>query len=176
MEEWRPVYEFPDYEVSSLARVRRVTPFPKQPNRKFGIMAISISVRGYCRAKFAASDGTFVYRLVHNIMAKAFLPNPGMHTSACHNNGIKTDNRLENLRWDSVRGNVLDREKHGTENSGERNGSAKLTAGQVLEIRKLRANGARSTSLAGTYGVSHQQILKICKGEKWKYLLPPDAC
>jgi hypothetical protein len=168
MEEWRPIYGFPDYEVSSLGRARRVTPYPHHPNRKPGLMKQSLSVRGYYRFKLAAPDGTFKHRFVHNLMAQAFLPNPGRHASVCHNNGVKTDNRMENLRWDSQHGNIKDKEKHGTSNSGEKNGHARLTQEQVLEIRDMNESGATYASLGDIYGVSGAQIGRICRGEKWK--------
>jgi len=168
MEEWRTVYGFPGYEVSNFGLVRRVTPYPTQPNRRLGFVRPSISVRGYYRVKLAAPDGTFKHRFLHSVMAEVFIPNPGRHTSVRHNNGVKTDNRLENLSWgyrDIVEpeGGLL---RNG--NSGERNAGARLTAEQVLEIRGMNESGATYASLGGIYGVSGTQIGRICRGEKWK--------
>jgi hypothetical protein len=39
----------------------------------------------------------------------------------CHTNGKASDNRLENLRWDTPANNVADRKKHGTYQWGKNN-------------------------------------------------------
>ena len=54
--------------------------------------------------------------------------------------------------------------------SGESNGCAKLTTGQVLAIRTARAGGAKQRELAAIYGVGQTQISKICIGKRWKQI------
>lgn len=53
-------------------------------------------------------------RPAHQIILETFigLCPKGMET--CHNNGIKMDNRLKNLRWDTRKSNGIDRRNHNT--------------------------------------------------------------
>lgn len=50
---------------------------------------------------------------------------------------------------------------------GERNGRARLTEAQVLEIRAERANGEKYSELSKKFGISKTQIARIVKGESW---------
>lgn len=63
--------------------------------------------------------------------------------------------------------NVRDRQERGRQAKGERNGRAKLTAEQVLEIRK---DTRPDKEIAAEYGVNKRSIDKIKKYEIWKHL------
>ncbi len=62
--------------------------------RRFG----NISGKGYMRV-IIRDKGKPRTVFVHTIVALAFLPNPNNKPQINHKNGIKTDNRPENLEW-----------------------------------------------------------------------------
>lgn len=63
--------------------------------------------------------------------------------------------------------NVADMMQKGRQPRGSRNGSAKLTPAQVLEIF---ASTEKQAVLAARYGVVHTAISKIKRGHKWAHL------
>lgn len=90
-EEWRPVLDYEDaYEVSTLGNIRRIgadkclTPtVARQP--------------GYPRIDLFAG-GQRIPAYVHTLMLKTFI-GPRLGRTANHKDGVKSNNRLENLEW-----------------------------------------------------------------------------
>jgi hypothetical protein len=49
---------------------------------------------------------------LHRVVLLAFVGPRPANCEACHSNGIRSDNRLANLRWDTRESNVADRVRH----------------------------------------------------------------
>lgn len=103
---------------------------------------------------------------VHRLVALAFLGDaPEGFPHVRHLDGDPLNNRPGNLAWGNPKQNAEDRTIHGTENSGERNGCAKLTWEDVAQIR-----GATGTQrvIAARFGISQGQVSRIRLGQCWR--------
>ncbi|MBF6326594.1 HNH endonuclease [Nocardia cyriacigeorgica] len=117
-EQWRPVLGWESgYSVSSHGRVRSEARIVERANGwKYTVsgrmLNPRIDDRGYPQvALYRNGRGSF--RRVHTLVLEAFVgPRPD-RADGCHNNGVKTDNRIGNLRWDSRVSNSLDTVEHG---------------------------------------------------------------
>ncbi|QDV36402.1 HNH endonuclease [Tautonia plasticadhaerens] len=108
--------------------------------------------------------------MVHHLVLEAFVcPRPPDRV-CCHNDGNASNNRIENLRWDTHLSNTLDKAKHGTQPRGEAMSTAKLKEWQVLEIRRLHSEGVSVPRLAKEYGVRPGTIRKVVKRQSWTHL------
>lgn len=99
------------------------------------------------------------------ILAHGEPPAPNFH--AAHSCGNPPCVNPKHLRWASSKENSADKIIHGTEIYGERNGKTKLTAQDVLAIRKAQPN---LKALMDRYGVSKGCISKIRSGARWGHI------
>ena len=106
-------------------------------------------------------DGRMQY--VHRLVAMKYIPNPLKKKCVNHINGIKTDNRVCNLEWNTYQENTIHAIKTGLINT------RKLTIDQAEEIRKKYVPYKYSTyTLAKEYGVSHGAIYQIIQNKQYK--------
>jgi len=111
-------------------------------------------------------------KYVHRLVLEAFIGPCPFRFVGCHNDGKPENNNLENLRWDSRKGNLQDMVIHGTNTFGERNKHAKLTDKKVNSIRSEYRENSKVTQseLAKTYGVSRETIGNIINERSWTHI------
>lgn len=117
---WRPVVGWEDrYEVSCMGRVRSRRREGACYGRTGVIHAGKRTAFGHIVVQLRR-PGVREEKRVHRLVLEAFFgPCPdGME--GCHNNGNPSDNRLENLRWDTRSENIRDSVRHGTHSKSAR--------------------------------------------------------
>lgn len=99
------------------------------------------------------------YPLVHRLVAKAFIPNPNNLPEVNHKNGIKTDNRVENLEWVTRKENHI----HCRDNLSPR--YCKINSEIASLIRSEKGLSHREIGLK--YGLKHTQVGYILQNKRW---------
>ena len=107
---------------------------------------------------------------VHQLVAAAFVGPVPTGFGVCHNDGDPANNRADNLRIDTPKGNMADQYRHGTRVMGERHPAAKFTEADVREIRRLRACGLMHREIGALLGVGRRTIATILQGRTWGWL------
>ena len=170
MEEvWKdiPGYEG-EYQVSDIGRVRSIS---RYVNSSYGRQR---KIRGGVLSPFVGdAEGHLVVRLnghkrakpyIHRLVMLAFIGEPEtQRTVVRHLNGDPSDNRLENLAYGTQSDNNIDIYRQGKV-------FKKLSAEDVMEIRKKADSGVSSRQIALEYGVSKTQINRIRKKTRFAWL------
>lgn len=129
--------------------------------------------KGYERVYLVIQGRRVIHKISRLVLEHFVGPCPdGME--CCHNDGNKDNNRLENLRWDTPRNNMLDKINHGTApycRTKENDGLCKLTPENIAEIRASFST-FNDSQIAKKYGVKTWTISRIRRGESWRFLEP----
>lgn len=106
MEEWKDIEGFPNYQVSSFGRIKRVAHFVtvKRANGEYKkelpeqIIKPQMQNSGYLMVNLYRGGRNYA-RTVHRLVAGAFLANPGRKPQVNHKDGNKQNNIVDNLEY-----------------------------------------------------------------------------
>ena len=164
MEEWRPIKGYEGlYEVSNLGRVKSLERYDTLGRKKKErILRGRCNKHGYLSVNLY-KNGIEKDFFIHRLVAEAFIPNSNNLPEVDHINTIKDDNRVENLRWATIkenRNNELTK-KHNSESQ----------KGKILsEETKKKLSEAKKGENHPMYGKHHPEETKkkISEAKKGK--------
>jgi hypothetical protein len=165
MEIWKPVKGFEkSNEVSNLGNLRSKDRFINKKNgQSFFRKGVNKKFRkhrdGYNRCNIKVNGKSYDV-MQHRLVADAFIPNPNNYKQVNHKNGIKDDNRVENLEWCDQSQNI----QHAVKN---RLIKTKLTDKQAIEIYNSELSQRK---LAKIYEVNHSIVWRIKNKKAYKHL------
>ncbi|MBP5789218.1 MAG: HNH endonuclease [Neisseriaceae bacterium] len=94
------IKDFPEYYVTDSGDVysRNDNGFNNNPQGRIKKLKQAVSDRGYKYVRLY-KNGVQVGKRVHRLVAETFVENPDKKPEVNHKNGIRWDNRAENLEW-----------------------------------------------------------------------------
>jgi hypothetical protein len=154
---WKPVKGYEEkYEVSSQGRARSY----KKTSKTYNILK-PIERKGYFRIYMGGK-----FHTLHKIIAETFLQNPENKEFVNHINGIKSDNRLENLEWCTRSENMQHSYNTGLHKTGKEHVQSK-----ALHVLK---DGHLVATLYGNkewkeFGLDQASVNQCIRGERKHY-------
>lgn len=164
MEDWKDIQGFDGYQVSNEGRVKSL---------KFGKERILKSWKvenGYLIVRLY-KDGKRVWKLVHRLVAEAFIPNPQNLPEVNHKDENKSSNIVENLEWCDRSYNI----NYGTRTQKCADKESKMVD-QIDPITGEVIRKWTSVNECGRNGYASSAVSRCCnglrkthKGYTWKY-------
>jgi hypothetical protein len=131
---------------------------------KFGI-----GKRGYCNIGLSIFNVLY-YFLVHRLVAELYIPNPDNKPEVNHKNGIKSDNRVSNLEWNTRKENQQHSAKVLKNKVGINNYQSKFTEEEIQYIRSNyipRHKEFSQNALSRKFNVNQKTIWCIIHNKTW---------
>ena len=108
----------------------------------------------FLKGEFHDSPTRMVH--IHRLVLEAFVGPCPAKMEACHNDGVRLNNRLSNLRWDTRSANVKDAYRHGTK-------PRKMTNEKLSTILALKASGKGCVLIGREVELSKSTICRVLR-------------
>ena len=145
------------YEVSNSGKIRNTNTrkILKAHINKCGYYQVAISLGSRGRKKTVK---------LHKAVAETFICNPREVHFVNHIDGNKLNNNVKNLEWVTAKENTVHAREHGLlacQRPGYLHSKAKLSANDIIEIKKLHKNGHTVRDIGQRFGVHHSSVSRI---------------
>lgn len=183
LEKWLPAPGFTGlYEVSDLGRVRSLDRIVKCKGDSTRTISGRILALGHTAHPNPAHRYAHVSlrnnhksygRLVHRLVAIAFIPNPEHKPQVNHVKGKeKLNNAVSNLEWATKAEDDAHAKANKLDARGSKHGRALKKSQDVAHIKTLLAQGMSTRTVAKLTGCSQTNVAEIRRGHIWKHVPP----
>ncbi len=152
-------YTIPIHNIKKIRKGRKI----KTSKGTNGYLSISLCKNGIVES--------FSH---HRLVAFHFIKNPLKKPQVNHKNGIKTDNRAENLEWMTAKENSFHAFKTGLSKvpmfKGEQIGTSKLKQEDILKIRQLLKKGLFQKDIAKLFKIDQTTVSDIKLRKRWNHI------
>jgi hypothetical protein len=149
MERWLPITGRPRYEISSEGRVRSHN----------GMLNLHTNVKtGYVQV-WVGWPRVLAY--VHTLVLEAFIGPRPAGLLGLHQNDVKPDNSLENLRWGTRTENAADAKRN---TAAVVNGSGYLMADSVRHFARA---GFNNSEIGELLDINRRTASAVLNGKAW---------
>lgn len=169
---WKNIDGYKNYKVSNLGRVKNI--------KRNKILSPILKSIGY--VQFGLSEnGKSRCELAHRLVAEAFIPNPENKPQVNHKDGIKNNNVITNLEWNTVSENslhtfrIIGHKVWHKGNTGKNTPTAKKVIQKTLDGKLVKIWDCASDAVR-EFGFDSGCITHCCrgrykshKGYKWEY-------
>ena len=172
-EVWKVVPEWPGYSASNLGRISSTNGNGNHAKSRVLSGCHNLGYIHIMMTRYHNGIRERKIRKAHQLVLEAFVgPCPPRH-EVNHKNGIRDDNRLENLEYCTSSENTVDAVRRGTWPLGSRRWNSKYGEAQVELVLELKADGLRPGEIAKRTMLPMSFVCHVYTGRQWKYLKEP---
>ena len=177
MEIWKDVKDFEGYyQISNYGRVRSLDRYARIGNGGYRLVKGKMLRHYYCPGGYQqvnlARRQTATPKLIHRLVAEAFIPNPNNYPQVNHKDENKSNNHYANLEWCTPAYNA----NYGTRNERSRaNRKTKAVNQYDVNGNFIKRGGCISDACRET-GADVSAIIRVCQGRQitalgyvWEY-------
>ncbi len=169
------------YEISNLGRIKSISRVVNSSIQKSGFRVTKEKIKpsqdngkGYLQLYVQVNNKRMIY-YTHRLVAQAFIHNPENKLEVNHINGIKSDNRVDNLEWVTRKENINHAFDIGLMKN--RKTGKRVKVFQILDNNIVLWNSISDAS--NSLKIDPSSISKVCRninkkagGFKWSYKNP----
>lgn len=167
------------YQVSNHGNMRMIIVYrcprrPRPPATK--PMKNNTHNLGYKRIGLRKNGKTKNW-YIHQLVARAFIPNPLSKPEVNHIDCNKANNHISNLEWCTKKENMRHRKLMGlydTQPKGSSHPGSKLIESDIPKMRALRTLGVPGEIIAAAFNISEGTLYSSIRGETWKHINPAE--